>query len=511
MNMPVPTKGLDVQQSLRSGITLGELERELESVGARLSGDADAVVGDVRHDSRQVRRGDLFVARRGGRASGLAFIEDALARGAAALLLERGVPESFDVPVLEVDDVRLALALAAEAVHGHPTRALSVVGFTGTNGKTTTAWLVQHALAGAGARPARLGTLGYDFGADRSESLLTTPEADDISRLAARVLSRGGTHLVMEASSHALSQARVDAVHFTVAAFTNLTQDHLDYHESMESYAAAKLRLLTELSPDASVLNVDDETGARFAERARGRVIRVGRRPDADVCPIDVELDARGIHGRVRLPSGEVRIASRLVGEHNLDNLLLTLGVVEALGLSAERAAEALSLCPSVPGRLERCDVPVDDVLALVDYAHTPDALARALAAVRGLGTGRVLCVFGCGGDRDPDKRPLMGDAVGGGADYAIISNDNPRSEEPEAIAKAIEPGLAAHDIPHETILDRAQAIERAVSLAEPGDVVLVAGKGHEPYQILGDVRRRFDDRVELRRALALRRERLGR
>ncbi len=325
------------------------------------------------------------------------------------------------------------------------------------------------------------------------------------------MVSSGGTHLVMEASSHALSQARVDAVHFAVAAFTNLTQDHLDYHESMDSYAAAKLRLFTELRPDVSVLNVDDETGARFAEQARGRVIRVGRRPDADVRPIDVELDASGIHGRVRLASGEVRIASRLVGEHNLDNLLLTLGIVEALGLSAERAAEALSLCPAVPGRLERCDVPVDDVLALVDYAHTPDALSRALAAVRGLGNGRVLCVFGCGGDRDPDKRPLMGDAVGRGADYAIISNDNPRSEDPEAIAKAIEPGLAAHDIPYETILDRARAIERAVTLAEPGDVVLVAGKGHEPYQILGDVRRRFDDRVELRRALALRRERLGR
>lgn len=510
MNMPVPANGLDVQR-LRPGVTLAELSRELERVGARLSAGGDVVVGDVRHDSRQVRRGDVFVARRGGRASGLSFIEDAIARGASALVLERGVPERFDVPVIEVEDVRLALALAAEAAHGHPTRRLSVVGLTGTNGKTTTAWLVQHALAGAGARPARLGTLGYDFAGDRADSPLTTPEADDISRLAARVVARGGTHLVMEASSHALSQARVDAVHFAVAAFTNLTQDHLDYHDSMESYAAAKLRLFTDLEPDASVLNVDDETGARFAALSRGRVIRVGRKADADVRPLDVELDARGIHGRIRLPSGEVDIASRLVGEHNLDNLLLTLAIIEALELPVGRAAEALALCPAVPGRLERCDVPVDDVLALVDYAHTPDALSRALAAVRGLGSGRVICVFGCGGDRDPDKRPLMGDAVGRGADYAIISNDNPRSEEPEAIAQAIEPGLAAHGIPYETILDRARAIERAVDLAEPRDVVLVAGKGHEPYQILGDVTRRFDDRVEVRRALALRRERLGR
>ncbi len=510
MNMPVPTKGLDVQ-SLRSGIAVGELSRELDRVGARLVGDPDVVVRDVRHDSRQVRAGDLFVARRGGRASGLSFVEDAIARGAAAVIVEHGVPGRFDVPAIEVDDVRLALALAAEAVHGHPTRQLSVVGLTGTNGKTTTAWLVQHVLAGAGARPARLGTLGYDFDSDRSESALTTPEADDISRLAARVLSRGGTHLVMEASSHALSQARVDAVHFGVAAFTNLTQDHLDYHDSMESYAAAKLRLFTDLSPDVSVLNVDDATGARFAGLAKGRVIRVGRGQAADVHPLDVVLDARGLHGRVRVPSGEVSIASRLVGEHNLDNVLLTLGIVEALGLPIERAAEALSLCPAVPGRLERCDVPVDDIVALVDYAHTPDALSRALAAVRGLGQGRVICVFGCGGDRDPDKRPLMGDAVGRGADYAIISNDNPRSEQPEAIAKAIEPGLSPHKVPFETILDRAAAIQRAVTLAEPGDVVLVAGKGHEPYQILGDVTRRFDDRVELRRALALRRERLGR
>ncbi len=500
-----------MQHPSDTGIPLAELARELDAVGARVVGDRDARVVDVRQDSRKVRRGDLFAARTGGRTNGVEHARDAVARGAVAIMVERGALPAVPVPIVEVADIRRAIGLAAESLHGHPSRAIGVVGITGTNGKTTTSLLVQAAVDGAGGACARLGTLGYALGSDRVDSPLTTPEADEISRYAARARDHGASHLVMEVSSHALEQARADALDFAVAAFTNLTQDHLDYHGTMERYAAAKTRLFTGLSPRASVINVDDPAGERIAAVARGRTIRVGRRAGADIHPLEHTLDARGIHARIASPAGEVELASRLVGEHNLDNLLLVLGIVVALDLDVTRAAAALAHAPAVPGRLERCDVPVDDVVVLVDYAHTPDALSRALAAVRGLTTGQVICVFGCGGDRDPLKRPKMGDAVGRGADRAIVTNDNPRSEEPAVIAAAIEPGVAAHGIPYEIELDRAAAIERAIAAARPGDVVLVAGKGHEPYQIIGAERRSFDDRVEARRALALRRERAGR
>lgn len=490
------------------GLPLGALARELSALGARLTGDASVVVSDVRQDSRRVAPGDLFVARGGSRFDGAAFVRDVVSRGASAVLVGTDValPE-LGVPVIRVDDVRAALGIAAEAVHGHPTRHLSVVGITGTNGKTTTAWLVEHALEGSGTATARLGTLGYSFRRDRVDESLTTPEADEVSRYAARARARGASHFVMEVSSHALVQARVDAVSFAVAAFTNLTQDHLDFHRSMEAYGEAKSRLFVDLSPGASVVHVGDPFGRELARRANGRVLTVGSASDADVHPLGVQVDARGIRGTVRLPSGDVALESRLVGAHNLENLLVTLGIVEALGLGGKAVAEALSAAPPVPGRLERCDGESDDVTVLVDYAHTPDALARVLRAVRGLGRGRVHCVFGCGGDRDPGKRPKMGAAVGAGADRATITNDNPRSEDPRLIAEAIEAGLEPAGIPYDVVLDRASAIERAIGAAEAGDVVLLAGKGHEPYQILGAETRAFDDRAEARRALDKRRK----
>jgi UDP-N-acetylmuramoyl-L-alanyl-D-glutamate--2,6-diaminopimelate ligase len=503
MTMDVPRSA----PSPRAGLRLADLVRELGQVGGRLRGDGSTVVRDVRQDSRQVVPGDLFVARSGQKNDGLDYLRDALARGASAVLVERGrdLP-AIEIPVIEVDNVRWGLGLAAEAVHGHPAQSLKVIGITGTNGKTTCAWLVQHAIDGAGGRAARLGTLGSAFGQEEIAGALTTPEADDVTRFSAEVLARGATHLVMEASSHALEQYRVHALGFEVAAFTNLTQDHLDYHPSMEAYAQAKERLFFELEPKAAVLNLDDEHGRRIAARAPGTVLGYGRSPDAAVRPVRVRLDARGIVGLVALPGIQVSITSRLVGEHNLQNLLCTLGIVSALGLDPEAAARALGDAPGVPGRLERCDGPGDDLLVLVDYAHTPDALRRALEATRGLTQAELVCVFGCGGDRDPDKRPKMGDAVGRGANRAIITNDNPRTEDPERIAQAIEVGLAAHAIPYQVILDRSQAIEQAIRAAHPGDVVLIAGKGHEPYQIFGTVKRPFDDRVEARRALGLRR-----
>jgi UDP-N-acetylmuramoyl-L-alanyl-D-glutamate--2,6-diaminopimelate ligase len=504
-NTPVPASRSG------AGFPVSRLLSVLAAEAPRLLGDGSVRLFGVRQDSRQVQPGDLFVARSGGKVSGASFAKAAVERGAVALLAERGAPlPELTVPLIEVADARRSLALAAEAVYDNPSRALEVVGITGTNGKTTSAWLVERALAGVGAKPARLGTVGFAFGGQSVDSALTTPEADDISRYAARARDAGGTHFVMEVSSIALTLERVRALHFSVAAFTNLTQDHLDFHGSMAEYAETKARLFTALEPESSVLNVDDAFGAQLATRAHGRVIRVSKREGADVHPERVTVDAQGIRGSIRTPSGLVELDSRLVGQHNLDNLLLALGVLEALGMDLTLAALALGAAPQVPGRLERCDEAGDDILVLVDYAHTPDALERVLDAVRSMTTRRVLCVFGCGGDRDPQKRPKMGQAVGSRADYAIVTNDNPRSEDPAAIARAVEAGLQQTSGAYEVELDRAKAIERAVLMAGPEDVVLIAGKGHEPYQIIGAETRDFDDRVEARRALLLRRRRGG-
>jgi len=381
-----------------------------------------------------------------------------------------------------------------------------VVALTGTNGKTTTAWLVEQALAAVGRRPGRAGTIGYSFAGLDYESSLTTPQADDLSRFAAGIARHQGTHLVMEASSHALEQHRLDALRIRAAGFTNLTQDHLDYHRTMEAYAAAKLRLFTEFGAPDVAINVDDPWGVQLAHQAVGRVLRVSRLGKGDVRADAARFDASGLVAEVTTPSRTFTLRSRLVGEHNLDNLLLAIGLLEALGLPVEEAAEAWRPLGGVPGRLERCDTPEDDVLVLVDYAHTPDALVRVLQATRPLTRGEVICVFGCGGDRDPGKRPKMGAAVAAGAHRAILTNDNPRTESPEAIAAMVEPGLRQGAIPYVVELDRARAIEQAILGAKPGDVVLVAGKGHENYQIFGTQKTDFDDRVECRRALAARR-----
>jgi len=490
-----------------SGFPLAGLLGVLAEEAPRLLGDGEVRLFGVRQDSRRVEPGDLFVARSGGKVSGADFAQAALERGAVALMVQRGTAlPTVSLPVLEVTDTRHSLALAAEAVYGNPSRDLALVGITGTNGKTTTSWLVERALSGAGQKPARLGTVGFAFGAESVDSALTTPEADDISRYAARVRDAGGTHFVMEVSSIALSLERVRALHFQVAAFSNLTQDHLDFHGTLAEYGESKARLFTELAPEASVINVDDPFGARLAQRAQGRVLRVSKRRGADLFPKQITIDAQGIRGLIATPTGDVALESRLVGEHNLENLLLSLGILAALGVDLQLAATALGGAPQVPGRLERCDEPGDPILVLVDYAHTPDALERVLVATRSMTQGRVLCVFGCGGDRDPQKRPRMGAAVGRLADYAYLTNDNPRGEDPQKIAAAVEVGLREMDGQYEVELDRARAIERAVMRAEPGDVVLIAGKGHEPYQLVGAQSLVFDDRVEARRALSARR-----
>ncbi|WP_437837541.1 UDP-N-acetylmuramoyl-L-alanyl-D-glutamate--2,6-diaminopimelate ligase [Sorangium sp. So ce1153] len=505
-------------------LRLGDVLREIPGAALSPAEAADMPVTGVHLDSRKVAEGDIFVARAGARAHGERFIPEAVARGARAVILARGsAADTLGAARVEVPDVPLALAQAAAVVYGHPTFTLEVVGITGTNGKTTTAHLVQACVDRCGGRAGIVGTLGYRFEDLDVPASHTSPEADELARVAAAMVERGATHLVMEVSSIALAAKRADAIRFRIAVFTNLTQDHLDYHGTMEAYAAAKARLFVDLGPGAAVINVDDPFGRQLVEMlAPGGLSRpaaatlarystaVGAGPDtAEIAPVELAHSASGIFIRARTPAGEVTVRSHLLGAHNASNLLAALAVAYLLGFDVEDAASALSSPIQIAGRLERCDAPGDDdVIVLVDYAHTPDALARVLASVRALSQGRVLCVFGCGGDRDPLKRPQMGEAVGRAADVAIVTNDNPRSEDPRAIADAILPGLVGGRARVVVELDRARAIERAVLEAEPGDLVLIAGKGHEPYQIIGDVTLPFDDRDEARRALAARRAR---
>jgi UDP-N-acetylmuramoyl-L-alanyl-D-glutamate--2,6-diaminopimelate ligase len=505
------------------GTTLGELARVLGAVDVQ--GDAGVVVTGVRQDSRHVSAGELFAVRSGARTSGWIYVGDAIARGAAAVMAERATMAesskavaSLGIPVIVVADVRDAIARAAHFVYGDPTRALDVVAITGTNGKTTTSMLVCRALEASAQRPGLMGTLGYRFEDLVIDAAFTTPEADEIARIAAMMLAKGASHLVMEISSHALSQKRAEGLRVRVAAFTNLTQDHLDFHGSMEAYGEAKARLFFDFAPAASVVNVDDPFGSALAERIaheRGATSlytvssQVGA--GADVVPLKLELGAKRTSVRVRTRSGELDLVTNLIGAHNLANVLLCIGVSSALGLDLERVAAALENVV-VPGRLERCDGPGDDVVVAVDYAHTPDALDSVLAvldSLRRAAAGRLVCVFGCGGDRDPSKREPMGRAVAKWADVAVVTTDNARSEDPAAIARAILPGLVG--APKVVVeLDRTRAIADTILQAKAGDVLLIAGKGHETYQIVGGVTRHFDDREEARRALAERQKRAG-
>jgi UDP-N-acetylmuramoyl-L-alanyl-D-glutamate--2,6-diaminopimelate ligase len=489
-----------------TGMSVQQLAQVLAPLHAQVLGDGSVIVNDVSQDSRQIGNGFAFLARSGASVNGAQFAQAAVAAGASALISsDPQVAQGLGVPLIVVDHERKALALAAEALHGHPSQAVKVIGVTGTNGKTTVAVLTEFALAVCGAKPARLGTLGFSFGAQLQPSNLTTPEADQVSRFLAQVRAGGGTHCVLEASSHALVQHRLDGLRIDVAAYTNLTQDHLDFHGDLHSYGEAKARLFRELRPRASVIHTKDKFGQLLAAELPD-AIRVGTAFDCAVRPVTVTVDRSGISGKVQLPSGQAQLSSPLIGQHNLENILVVLGIVSAAGFDARQVAPAFADAPAVPGRFERCDGPGDAITVLVDYAHTPDALIRVLQALKGLGTGRLICVFGCGGDRDPVKRPLMGEGAGRLADHVIVTNDNPRSEDPTRIAAAVMEGVRRTTVSYEQILDRAQAIEQAIRMAQPKDCVLLAGKGHEDYQIIGNQKHHFDDREVARAALARRR-----
>ena len=500
-----------MMRSQRTGrTTLAELARALSAV--QLVGDGTTLVSGVRQDSRRVEAGDLFAVRGGERTHGLHHVKDALSRGAVALLVEgelAQVPTS--VPVIVVPDVRVAIARAAAAVYGDPMSSLEVVGITGTNGKTTTSYLAMQALQANSLRVGVMGTVGYRFEDQLIDAPHTTPEADEVMRVASWMKQRGASHLVMEVSSHALAQERVYGVPFRVAAFTNLTQDHLDFHGDMQAYGAAKAKLFFEFAPRDAVINVDDPFGDDLAARLDRSPVRVSRLTGTavDIAPTRVELGPRRTKATLSTPTGLIELDSNLIGGHNLSNMVVALGIAHALGLDLARAADSLSNA-AVPGRFERCDGAADDIVVVVDYAHTPDALDRVLSALTLLrqgsnALGRLICVFGCGGDRDPKKRAPMGEAVAKWADVAVVTSDNPRSEDPRAIVDAILPGLRdARAVVVE--LDRRRAIDDAIQGARPGDVVLIAGKGHESYQVALGQSSHFDDREEAKSALLRRR-----
>jgi UDP-N-acetylmuramoyl-L-alanyl-D-glutamate--2,6-diaminopimelate ligase len=489
---------------------------ELLSLGLaqRVIGDASLRVRGIRHDSRRCEPGDLFVAVAGAQSDGAEFVADALRRGAVAVLAERELTQQ--VPVLIAENALLALALIAQRLYDDPTKKLIVIGVTGTNGKTTCTYLIESLLQAAGHKPAVIGTVNFRGPFGVLDATHTTPMADDMMRLARAALEAGATHLVLEVSSHALAMHRVDGVHFDVAAFTNLTQDHLDYHGDFASYEAAKRRLFRELTPTAAVINVEDAAGARIADVFEGKLFRCAKHVGAgiDIGALSVASDRSGITAQVWTEAGVLELVSPLIGDHNLENLLIALGCGIALDLPTDRMLHALREARGAPGRLERIAHP-DDVLVFVDYAHTPDALAHVLGALRKYTAGRLLVTFGCGGDRDAGKRPLMGKVSAELADLAILTSDNPRSEPPARILQQIEAGVAAAGMPLTAAgtlglatrgycvePDRHAAIRLALAAARSGDTVLIAGKGHEKVQIVGEQRIAFDDCVEARIAI---------
>lgn len=492
---------------------------------ARVIGPSDVRVFGLATDSRRVRPGDLFVALSGLHTDGHVFVEDAVRRGASAVLVERLPETALTVPVVMVDHARKAMAAAAASFYDHPVRSLSLVGITGTNGKTTTSLLVESILACAGLRVGVIGTLGYRWGEVKEKPDMTTPDAADLQHLFFRMKRDGVSHVVMEVSSHALELHRVDGVFYDVGVFTNLSQDHLDFHGSMERYFNAKRRLFAEHMKESRhapsmVVNGDDLYGQRLVQEFAAAVCSFGLDSRSTIHPLRYTLGAQGIEASVQTPSGAVSISSSLMGRLNLYNILAAIGAVQSLGISMSAVAEGIAAVNSVEGRLQRLDNECG-LQVVVDFAHTPDAMEKALECLRELASGRVWVVFGCGGDRDRTKRPVMGAVAGRYGDMVVITSDNPRTENPEAIVKDIEPGVQStgkvrFSFEDEVLplsgytieVDRRRAIRETIRRAEPGDLVFIGGKGHETYQILGTQVRPFDDRVVAREALAQRRAR---
>ena len=459
-------------------------------------GQPDGDVRDLVYDARSASPGALFFCVPGSRADGHDFASDAVAHGAVALVVER--PLEVDAPQLVVEDVRAAMAIAADTFFGEPTKTLEVAGVTGTNGKTTTAFLLRSILEAAGRRPGLVGTVEWIVGGESRPAPHTTPEAIDLQRLFREMLDAGDESAAVEASSHGSALRRLDRVRFDALVFTNLSQDHLDLHGSLEEYFEAKRRLFTGPQPPPAAVNVDDEWGRRLADELeaahRAPLITFGLGSGAEVRAEGLRLDAKGS----RFRAAGIEIETHLRGSFNVENVLGAVAAGILLDVDEEAIATGIAAVTGIPGRFEAVDEG-QPFAVIVDYAHTPDSLDVVLQAARELGPGRLITVFGAGGDRDRGKRPLMGRIARDRADVAIVTSDNPRSEDPLAIIQDVLQG-AGMDV--EIDPDRRSAIRRAIGIAEPGDVVVIAGKGHEQGQDIGGVVQPFDDRAVAREAL---------
>ena len=469
-------------------------------------GPDQAAVTDICTDSRKATPGCLFVCLKGAKADGAVFAEDAVRRGAVAVLCEQRLALALPATEIVAADVRRALAQMAARFFGRPSEHLKVTGVTGTNGKTTTVHLVRAILENAGEKAGVLGTLGHWIDGAHTRDVYTTPEAQDVQRYMRRMADGGAGHCLMEVSSHAIALRRVDDIAFDVVAFTNLTRDHLDFHRDFEEYKATKMKIFGIGDRGhrfggrrKAAINVADAAGreVRSLSALPGLTYAIGR--DADVRGDVESLTWQGTRIKVTRGGSERTIEASLRGRTNAENLLAAYTVALLLGLDEDAIARGVAAAREVPGRLEYVAGP--DRQAIVDYAHTPDALERLLKGVREIRAGKLICVFGCGGDRDRGKRPQMAAIAARLADLVVITSDNPRTEDPLKIIEEIAAGLPA-GAPCEVIADRAEAIHRAVALSGPGDVIVIAGKGHEDYQIIGTERIHFDDREIVREAL---------
>ena len=495
----------------------------------------DLDIDSIHYRAQEVQPAGMFVAIEGQTADGHSFMHQALQNGAVAIVTQKEPPQPYlkeclaqsvqNQPIIiRVPDTRKAMADLAARFFGDPSENLTLIGITGTNGKTTVAYLIESILLQAGFKAGVIGTINYRYADKTFPNPMTTPESLDLQRILSEMLQAGVTHAVLEASSHAMDQYRIKGCRFDVAVFTNLSQDHLDFHGDMQSYWSSKKRLFTEYLIHGSqkdnavaVINCDDPRGEELSKILSVKVIKTGSAPVCDIQAETSRSELVGTNGRVSTPRGSFEFKTPLVGVHNVENILSASGAAAALNLAPDTVKAGIEALAAIPGRLESIEN-LSGRFVYVDYAHTPDALENAVSALKAIAPTRIICVFGCGGDRDKEKRPMMGEIVARLCDLAVVTSDNPRSEDPAAIIDQILPGIrqtpgyryATEDLKtgfdkkgYTVEADRRRAIELAIRASRPDDAVLIAGKGHETYQILGDTTIDFDDRQEARRALA--------
>lgn len=465
-----------------------------------LDGSLEKEASSVHFDSRQVTEGAIFCALKGVEQDGMRFVQDAVDRGAVAIVSDRPSAAQYMATWIQVGDARSAMAKIAANLEDHPSYELPIVGITGTNGKTTTSFLVHHLMQSVLRRAGMIGTIYYSTGDEFLPAPHTTPESTEVQHLLRQMIDADCRAAVMEVSSHGLAQHRVDGVAFDVGVFTNLSQDHLDYHRSMDEYYAAKRHLFELMSAErgkagVAIINADDSYGQRLLKEDLSHLKKItyGRGATCDFLAADLRQDFRGTQFTLRYQDRQFLVKTPLIGAYNVYNVVAALAVARALGFNMRQSVAAMATAPQVPGRLEAVGNRQTNYRVFVDYAHTPDALTKVLETLRALQPRRIITVFGCGGDRDRIKRPLMAAAVEAGSDWAVLTSDNPRTEDPDQIIDDVAKGFSRTQ--HEAIADRRNAIRRAVELAGERDIVLIAGKGHETYQEIQGVRHDFDDR----------------